>query len=246
LALGLWSGAFAGACTKQVEPAKTPAVGVRDTRIVHEPCAVDGPGVVQHDLDGDGKPDARHVMSGGREVCRALDLNFDGRVDVWVYNDVSGKQRRRESDYDRDGRIDEIALYRDGQLFERQRATTLAGRLDTWQSLQAGKLIKSERDSDGDGRVDQWWEYGVKGCNLVHSDADGDGRPDPGSTVKLCESAPTSVAASDESQIKAVDRAPVEVQTSPEAPSTTEPSSGAAPAPEGTAPTAPQGEPKQP
>jgi hypothetical protein len=162
----------------------------RDTRILHEDCPVEDSGVVAEDVNGDGRPDRRTVSADGHVVCRALDFNFDGVVDAWVYLDESGKVRRRESDYDRDGRVDEVAIYANGVLIERQRATTLSGKLDTWQHYQNGKVASAERDSNGDEYVDQWWEYPDQrsaDCPLIHSDVNGDGRPDPGATVDVCK-----------------------------------------------------------
>lgn len=161
----------------------------RDTRILHEECAVNDSDAVGEDVNGDGRPDRTTVRSGSREACRALDFNFDGVIDSWVYLDEGGNVRRRENDYDRDGRVDEVALYRAGELSERHRATTLAGKLDTWHFYEGGKVTRTERDSNGDDYVDQWWEYPVgrsPECPLIHSDVDGDGRPDPGATVDVC------------------------------------------------------------
>jgi len=161
----------------------------RDIEISHEPCAVDSGGADKINVGGDPRPDIVVVRSGGREVCRSVDLNFDGTVDAWIYRDAQGNVARRENDYDRDGRTDEIAVYQRGSLIEKHRATTLAGRLDTWHFFQGGKLARTERDSDGDALVDQWWEYpkpDQPDCPLIHSDVDGDGRPDPGATVNVC------------------------------------------------------------
>lgn len=162
----------------------------RDTRIVHEDCPVEDGGAVAEDINGDGRPDRRTLSEDGRIICRSLDFNFDGLVDAWVYWDERGQVRRRESDYDRDGRIDEVALYQAGALSERQRATTLSGKLDTWQHYRAGRVASAERDSNGDEYVDQWWEYPDQRppeCPLIHSDVNGDGRPDPGATVDVCK-----------------------------------------------------------
>jgi len=159
----------------------------RDTKIVHEACNVSVAGSEKLDANGDGRADVTVVRAGGREKCRSVDLNFDGTVDVWSYMDDRGRVRRREADYDRDGRIDEISIYRGGVLVERQRATTLANRLDTWQFFNNGALARTERDADGDAIVDQWWEYPRAGCPMIHSDVDGDGRPDPGSTIDYCK-----------------------------------------------------------
>ncbi len=157
----------------------------RDTRVVHEDCDLSGGEKL--DANGDGKPDVTIVKSGGRETCRAVDLNFDGVVDSWTYFDGSGQVRRRERDYDRDGRIEEISIYQGGTLLEQHRAASLAGKLDTWHFYKGGALARTERDSDGDGVVDQWWEFKDEKCPLIHSDVNGDGRPDPGATVDYCK-----------------------------------------------------------
>ena len=172
------------------KPPNSSALAHRDTRIVHEECPVDEGGTLAEDVNGDGRPDRRTVSEAGRVVCRGLDFNFDGLVDAWIYFDAAGKVRRRESDYDRDGRIDEVAIYKDGALVERDRATTLSGKLDTWQHYRDGKVASAERDSNGDEYVDQWWEYPAQrsaDCPLIHSDVNGDGRPDPGATVDVCK-----------------------------------------------------------
>jgi hypothetical protein len=162
----------------------------RDTRILHEECPLDEGGAVAEDINGDGRPDRTSRSEDGRVSCRGLDFNFDSVIDAWVYLDEAGQLRRREADYDRDGRVDEVALYRAGVLTERQRATTLAGKLDTWQHYRDGKVSSAERDSNGDDYVDQWWEYPEQRpaeCPLIHSDVNGDGRPDPGATVDVCK-----------------------------------------------------------
>ncbi len=159
----------------------------RDTRIEHESCDVDSASADKQDVNGDGRPDL--VTVGGTRGCQAADLNFDGSWDSYVYRNADGSVRRRESDFDRDGRIDEISTFRGGALIARQRATRLDGQLDTWHFYEQGRLTRTERDSDGDAVIDQWWEYPRQNkleCPLVHSDVDGDGRPDPGATVDMC------------------------------------------------------------
>lgn len=172
-----------------VGPGKPGELTRRDTKVTHQACATDSSDAQKIDVNSDGKPDVMIVQSGSREVCRAVDLNFDGSIDAYVYRDGGGQVSRRESDYDRDGRVDEVSIYKAGVLVERHRATTLTGKLDTWHFYQAGKLARTERDSDGDAVVDQWWEYPKPDspeCPLIHSDVDGDGRPDPGATVDVC------------------------------------------------------------
>jgi len=164
------------------------AAGVeRDVRVVHEECDTASGSAEHLDANGDGRADLTIVKDGAREVCRAVDLNLDGKVDVWVYMDSSGTLRRREYDFDRDGAIDQIVTYQGGVPTAGQRATLLANRLDTWDYYQNGLLARSERDSDSDARVDQWWEYPKAGCPLIHADANQDGKPDPGTTIDYCK-----------------------------------------------------------
>jgi hypothetical protein len=153
----------------------------RDTAIKHEACDTAG-AKEKIDANNDGRPDIFMVGD-----CRAVDLNFDGVIDIFSYNDGSGRLRRREYDYDRDGQIDEIQTYANGVLTEKDQATSMARKLDTWDFYQNGALARSERDSNGDGIIDQWWEYTKPGCPMIHSDLNNDGKPDPGATVDYCK-----------------------------------------------------------
>lgn len=181
-------GVFQGGCSASGSSARNPQGSVqRDTEIVHEECDIEGSGATRLDANGDGKPDVILVKEGGREVCRALDLNFDGGIDSWIYYAADGQVRRRESDYDRDGRIDEIIIFSGGSVSEKHRATMLTGKLDTWEFYKAGALARTERDSNGDSLVDQWWEYPKPGCPVIHADVNSDGRPDPGASVDYCK-----------------------------------------------------------
>jgi hypothetical protein len=159
----------------------------RDTAITHEECDTESSGAERIDANGDGKPDIVVVRQGGKELCRAVDLNMDGVVDRWSYLDAAGKLRRQESDYDRDGRIDEIAMFQGGVPVEKHSATTLHHQLDTWHFYDKGRLVRTERDSNGDAVVDQWWEYKSAECPVIHSDVNNDGRPDPGASIDYCK-----------------------------------------------------------
>ncbi len=159
----------------------------RETEIRHQACDINSSHVQAIDANGDGRADLTMVMDGGHEVCRAADLDFDGRVDVWTYFDPSGNVLRREFDFDRDGAIDEIQLFAGGQIVEKQRASTLSHHLDTWEKYAGGRIISAERDANGDGRIDQWWDYKTADCPIIHSDVDGNGQPDPNSSVDYCK-----------------------------------------------------------
>ncbi len=159
----------------------------RSTTIVHEECDLAASSAERLDANGDGRADITIVREDGREVCRAADINFDGVVDTWTYLDGAGQLRRRELDFDRDGKIDEIATFRSGVVVEKHRSTSGLAQLDTWEFYTNGTLARTERDSDGDERVDQWWEYGGNGCPMMHSDANRDGKPDVGTTIDYCK-----------------------------------------------------------
>ncbi|MDX2051622.1 MAG: hypothetical protein SFV15_04465 [Polyangiaceae bacterium] len=177
------------ACAASTSGGAKSADGViekRDTTIEHEACDTKGASE-RLDANADGTAEIVIVRSGDREICRSVDLNFDGVPDAWAFLDAQGKLRRKELDFDRDGRIDEIDLFQNGVISEKRRATSLANRLDTWDFFQGGKLARTERDSNGDAVVDQWWEYPQPGCPLIHSDSNGDGRPDPGATINYCK-----------------------------------------------------------
>ena len=217
------------------------AASMRPIVIEHEPCDTKS-ATSSQDNNGDGKADMVSVVSGGREVCRALDLNFDGRFDRYVYFDANGDIRRVESDYDRDGRIDEVAIYVGGKLVRKDREMNLDGRVDTWDIFEDGKLVRRERDSDGDGKVDQWWTFpdpNNLACPIVAVDKDGNGKPDPGSEVDMCkppEDSPQNLIASSGPSPGGSASA---AATSP-APAGSAPPSGSAPPPSGSAP-APSG-----
>ncbi len=184
----VWMAGFQFSCNGS-GPGANSAAGVttRDTRVTHEACDTGSSSAEKIDANGDGKIDITIVRDGGREQCRAVDLNFDGVVDAYTYFDASGQMVRRENDYDKDGSVDEVSTFKAGQIAEKDQSTALAKRLDTWDFYQAGALVRTERDSNGDGIIDQWWEYPKPGCPLIHADVNNDGRPDPGATIDYCK-----------------------------------------------------------
>ncbi len=165
----------------------TDARTTRDTEIALEGCDVDSKEARKVDANGDGRAEIVRVMKGELELCRTSDLNFDGKVDRTSYFSPSGKLRRLEEDFDRDGIVDEIGIFKEGVILEKHRATTLDGKLDTWEFFENAQLTRTERDENGDGVIDQWWEYPSRGCPLIHVDTDGDGRPDPGASIDYCK-----------------------------------------------------------
>jgi len=168
---------------------RTPTGNERDTEIKHEACNKDTPNARKTDVNGDGLSDIVHVTNGGREVCRIVDLNLDGAIDAFIYYDGQGRERRRESDFDRDGRADEVAHYKAGVVSLKERETNFDNKIDTWDYFEGGRLARRERDSDGDAIIDQWWQFNNPTdpkCAIVATDQNADGKPDPNSVVDLC------------------------------------------------------------
>lgn len=160
----------------------------RDVDFSHDNCNPDASSKTV-DVNGDQRPDIVHVMKDGHEMCRIVDLNFDGAVDAYIYFDDKGAERRREEDFDRDGRPDQITVLQGGQLAEKHRETNFDDKIDTWDYYQSGVLVRRERDSDGDAIIDQWWTFydpARPRCATVASDRNADGKPDADSQVDLC------------------------------------------------------------
>lgn len=163
-------------------------MAANEVATVHEGCALERASE-RLDANGDGRPEIQSVRQGGRTVCRAIDLNWDGAVDVWIYYDAAGKVRRREYAFGRDGTVNEVRLYAGGVLEEIRQATAGRARFDTWHFVERGRVVRSERDADQDGRIEQWWEYpraDQPECPVMFTDADGDGRRDGKAGVDLC------------------------------------------------------------
>ncbi|AUX43181.1 hypothetical protein SOCE26_046240 [Sorangium cellulosum] len=189
VALMTFAAAACGSSTPSPSTAEKSPTGERDTAIVHEPCEKDSASAQKVDVNGDRVPDIVHVKKDGREVCRVVDLNLDGAIDAFIYYDAQGVERRRESDFDRDGRADEIAHYERGAVVLKERETNFDDKIDTWDYYEGQRLARRERDSDGDRIIDQWWQFNNPTdarCAIVSADQNADGKPDPGSVVDLC------------------------------------------------------------
>lgn len=163
----------------------------RPMDLAHEPCAVEGPTALKRDHTRDGKDDTTHVMLDGREVCRGIDLDGDGKTDLYVYFDPNGGLRRQER-HASDGRVDEVASFEAGRLTHRATDTDQDGKIDHWEhhtpSAGGGTEVRHFRDLNGDGKIDQVWTWlPKKGCTTVHHDKDGDGKAD--ASHEVCEPA---------------------------------------------------------
>jgi hypothetical protein len=109
----------------------------------HKPCNTHSADAVAVDINGDGKPDVFKLFSGGKLVCRASDLNFDGALDVYLYLAPNGSEERVESDFDGDGKADAVVFRAEGgtgcvQLLDRDGD----GRADSAERIDCATKLK--------------------------------------------------------------------------------------------------------
>lgn len=143
---------------------------------------------IEHDSNGDGRPDriARH--SGEKSPHRVeVDVDFDGHIDRFEDFTPGGTLRRYavledgrprrwtvvaadettplryEYDVDADGRIERAEIVLGGRVARIELDTDRDGRLDRWQEWEAGRMTLESLDTDGDGRPDRQLRYGPEG-----------------------------------------------------------------------------------
>jgi hypothetical protein len=163
--------------------------GKRDTEFKHEPCDLSSSKAEIMNADTSGRPVIITVKKGDLPACRAVDFKRDGTIDVFVYYDDQGRERRREYGFDHPDRPNEIQYFQNGQLVRKERDTNNAGKIDTWEYYEGGQLVREERDTAGDGVVHEWWTFPQPGnvkCGVVISDVDGTGKPKPETRVDMC------------------------------------------------------------
>lgn len=147
-------------------------------------CSSAGKRIVKLDLNRDKQPDVfklyeKKIVNGETiEVlsCKEVDLNFDGRKDVWNYYDDQGNLRMEEWDLDFDGRIDMTTHRKSGKIHTQELDTNYDKKPDIWRRYEDGVLIRVERDSNNDGRIDYREFYEGGRLDRINYDKDGDGR----------------------------------------------------------------------
>ena len=146
---------------------------------------------IEHDKDGDGRPDAIAHYQGGRTArLLEVDENLDGALDRWEYYDEAGvltkigiprkrtvpdqwtypgpggQPRRVDYDDDGDGQVERTELLERGLLAGVELDADRDGRTDRWQRWMGGKLRGEELDTDGDAKPDRRLAYDEKGLIL--------------------------------------------------------------------------------
>lgn len=141
------------------------------------------------DLDHDGRPEVfKHYKSvsdparPGEEkiviVRQDVDLNWDGKIDIWRYFSESGAAEKEEWDLDYDGRVDEVRTFENGVIAKSERDRNNDGRPDVTRHYKAGKLDSKETDTDDDGKVDRWEYFSGQVLDRIGIDKDHDGTVD--------------------------------------------------------------------
>ena len=131
------------------------------------------------DLNGDGKPDQWKISASGRVVRVERDLNFDGRVDAYLYTNDAGEVFEEEFDLDVDGVVDVINYYRMGVLTRKEMSVDFTGDITIIKYYDSnGKLTRVERDEDNNNRIDTWEYYQDEVKIRTGRDVSGDGTPD--------------------------------------------------------------------
>jgi hypothetical protein len=140
------------------------------------------------DLDNDGRPevikyykmvtDPKTGEQKSALVRQDIDVNWDGRIDIWRYFGENGLVEKEEWDTDFDGKVDEIRYFEEGVLVRSERDRNNDGRFDVVRHYRAGKLERKESDTNGDGRVDRWEYFNDNVLERIGIDKDHDGTVD--------------------------------------------------------------------
>lgn len=141
------------------------------------------------DLDNDGRPEVTKYYKNVPDPDRAgetktilvrqdIDLNWDGKVDIWRYFNERGFAEKEEWDTDYDTKIDEIRHFEDGVIVRSERDRNNDGRFDIVRHFKEGKLERKESDTNDDGRIDRWEYYSGNVLDRVGVDKDHDGTVD--------------------------------------------------------------------
>jgi hypothetical protein len=145
--------------------------GVRDPAEDGRRCPRDAAYVEESlDTSGDNVADVRKVYRVEGEgakaqkiiLCRELDLDHDGRKDIFRFYNDEGRPLRELVDANFDGTIDSIAYFESGRMVKQEADRNGDGRADETRHYVQGKLMRVDRDDDHDGEVDVWehWDQG--------------------------------------------------------------------------------------
>jgi hypothetical protein len=179
--------AFA-ACSSDSANAGRPTTGggVMTTAFDRSRCDDKGKQVVASDTNGDSKPDVLKLYITAQQnaqatqvlVCRQVDMNHDGKIDIVYHFDDGGVLSLEELDLDFDGRFEMRTFYQSGRKVRDEMDMNYDARVDFSNFYENGKLVRIELDTNGDGRVDEWRYFEGGKLDRIGYDTTGSGRVD--------------------------------------------------------------------
>jgi hypothetical protein len=154
--------------------------------------------IIEIDINGDGRADVfKYVKpieedaqpSAEEMLHKEMDLNSDGKIDVWTDYSEDGLKTKESFDLDFDGRVDMVDLYtvanEQAVLVKREIDFQFDERPDIWQSFSDGELYLIEKDTNNDGLPDYWEYWAPKQACILRLGRDidfltgADGKPQP-------------------------------------------------------------------
>ncbi|HHP7235462.1 MAG TPA: hypothetical protein ACFCUC_12590 [Desulfobacterales bacterium] len=146
--------------------------------------------IVTRDTTGDGRVNIRQRFRSEKPYEQTADWNGDGQIDQAIRFDEQGRSVESRHDLDRDGRLETIRHYRNGELdrqegfisgrskpdvvtefaeghaVSEQRDTNADGAFDVLVQMSKGRPISKEEDTNHDGRMDRFTAYDDRGRPL--------------------------------------------------------------------------------
>jgi len=110
---------------------------------------------------------------------KMMDLNRDGKIDVWRFYDNNGAVAKEEIDLDFDGKIDVTNFYTAGVVRRKEFSVRFDEKTDRWKHYdENGVIILLEEDQCNNGKPDYWEHYTNGVLERIEKDTSGDGKPD--------------------------------------------------------------------
>jgi hypothetical protein len=144
--------------------------------------------VRQFDMNRDGNPDLWKIL---RKVKQAdgktvellermeLDINYDGKIDIFRFYNERSELVREEMDLDFDGKIDVAIAFEGGKVVRKELSQGFDESIRIWKHYEDGRLARIERITRSDGKLPDTFELYQDGqLAAVGYDKDGDGKPD--------------------------------------------------------------------
>lgn len=132
----------AAGSTETPAPAPT-SVDKRGPAIAQPPAS--GTPTKQFDFDGNGVIEVREYRSGGSLQRSEMDLDGDGKVDVWTTYDNAGHIASEMMDGDFDGNVDVVDTYSNGQRVQTDIDIDYDGRIDVTWTFTDGQRTSQKR-----------------------------------------------------------------------------------------------------